>query len=184
MTCEAVLRHVFRGCPTNVQFETGLRTSLAIEESLKLQVIVDNTCKMGYCIVVLKDQCTLMWTGVGHSDRLNNVSVVEPSDTPLADVEFCPPSQGDSPQTMTLPLCSDRVRSLLEAGDAPQFDAKPFAAHHENREQISTRLRTNARPLCERPPLTNSTPCASCLVMLGIQWQRNVRTKSRHLRNL
>ena len=51
---------------------------------------------MGSCIVVLKDDCIPMPSGVGHNDRLKDiVSVVQPSDIPLADVEFCPPSHGD-----------------------------------------------------------------------------------------
>ena len=51
---------------------------------------------MGSCVVALKNEFFSMPTGVGHNDRLNDiVSVVEPSDIPLADVEFCPPSHGD-----------------------------------------------------------------------------------------
>ena len=69
-------------------------------DSAKLQVIVDNTCTMGSFVVVLKDECIPLPTGVEHNNRLNDiVSVVEPSDTPLADVEF----YGDpSPKTTTL----------------------------------------------------------------------------------
>ena len=61
-----------------------------------LQVILDNTYSIGSCIVVLKNECILMPTGVGHNSRLNDVvSVTELSDIPLTDVEFCPLSHGD-----------------------------------------------------------------------------------------
>ena len=52
---------------------------------------------MGFCTVVLKNECVPMPTGVGHNNnRLKDiVSVVEPSDILLADVEFCPPRYGD-----------------------------------------------------------------------------------------
>ena len=51
---------------------------------------------MGSCIVVLKDECIPMPTGVGHSNRLSDiVSVEELSDVPLTAVEFCPSSHGD-----------------------------------------------------------------------------------------
>ena len=64
--------------------------------SAKLRVNSDNTCTMGSCIVVLKDECIPVPTVVGRNNRLNDlVSVVEPSDIPLVDVEFCPPSHGD-----------------------------------------------------------------------------------------
>ena len=64
---------------------------------MKLLVILDNTCMMGSCTVVLKDECIPMPTDIGHNNRLNNIaSVVEPTDIPLADVEFCPPSHADS----------------------------------------------------------------------------------------
>ena len=61
-----------------------------------MQVILHNTFTTGACIVVLKDECTPMPTGVGHNNRLNDiVSGIEPGDVPLADVEFCPPSHDD-----------------------------------------------------------------------------------------
>ena len=51
---------------------------------------------MGSCTVVSKDARIPMPTDVRYSDRLNDiVSVVEPSDIPLTDVEFCCPSHGD-----------------------------------------------------------------------------------------
>ena len=50
----------------------------------------------GFCIVVMKDERISMPTVVGHNNWLSGiVSAVEPSDIPLADVEFCPPSHGD-----------------------------------------------------------------------------------------
>ena len=58
----------------------------------------------GLWYFILKDEYILMPTGIEHSNRLSDiVSVVEPSEIPLADVEFCPLSHGDPPQTMTLP---------------------------------------------------------------------------------
>ena len=77
------------------------------ERVVILQVILDSTCSMGSCIVVSKDECLPMSTGVGHSNRLYYiVCVLEPSDISLTDVEFCPPSHDDplpSPlQTMIL----------------------------------------------------------------------------------
>ena len=49
---------------------------------------------MSSCIV-LKDEYTPT-DGVMHNNRLNDiVSVVEPNDILLADVEYCPPSYGD-----------------------------------------------------------------------------------------
>ena len=65
-------------------------------DTTKLQVVLDNACTMGSCIVVLKDDCIPVQTGVGHNRLDDIVSVVEPGDIPLADVEFCPPSHGDS----------------------------------------------------------------------------------------
>ena len=51
---------------------------------------------MGSCTVVSKDARIPMPTDVRYSDRLNDiVSVVEPSDVPPVDVEFCLPSHGD-----------------------------------------------------------------------------------------
>ena len=58
------------------------------------RVILDNTCTMVSCIVIMKDACIPVPTGVGRNNRLNDV-VVEPSDIPSLDVEFCPPSHGD-----------------------------------------------------------------------------------------
>ena len=78
-------------------------------DSATLQVILNNMCTMGSYIVVFKDECIPILTGIGHNNELNDfVSVVEPSDIPLAlaDTEFCLPSHGDIPpphhQTMTL----------------------------------------------------------------------------------
>ena len=60
------------------------------------RVILDNTCTMGSCLVVLKGECIPMPAGVDHNNGLNDiVSLVEPSDIRLADLEFCPPSHGD-----------------------------------------------------------------------------------------
>ena len=74
----------------------GLRRPWESRDSAKLQMILDNTCTMGSCIVVLKDECIRTPMGVGHNNRLNDiVSVVEPNDIPLADVEFCSPSHSD-----------------------------------------------------------------------------------------
>ena len=74
----------------------GLRWPWESHDSAKLQMILDNTCTMGSCIVVFRDNCIPLPTGVGHNRRLNDiVSVVEPSDIPLTDVEFCPLSHGD-----------------------------------------------------------------------------------------
>ena len=51
---------------------------------------------MGSGIAVLQDERIPMPTGVGHNNRLHDtVSVLQPSDIPLADVEFCPPSHDD-----------------------------------------------------------------------------------------
>ena len=59
-------------------------------------VILDNPCTMDSCIVVLKGECIPVRTGIGHNIRLNDiVSVVKPSEIPLADMEFCPPSHCD-----------------------------------------------------------------------------------------
>ena len=70
--------------------------------SAKLQVVLDNTRMMGSFIVILTDECIPMLTSVGHNSRLNDivtvvelVTVVEPSDIPLADMEFCLSSHGD-----------------------------------------------------------------------------------------
>ena len=74
----------------------GLHWSWESCDSAKLQMILDKTCTMGSCIAVSKDECIPMLMGVGHNNRLTYIiSVVEPSDIPLADVEFCPPSHGD-----------------------------------------------------------------------------------------
>ena len=74
----------------------GLCWSWESHDSVKLQVILDNTCMMGSVNVVLKDGCIPLLTGSGHRNQLNYiVSVVELRNIPLADVEFCPPSQGD-----------------------------------------------------------------------------------------
>ena len=67
-----------------------------VRDPATLQVVLDNACTMGSCIAVLKDECIPMPTGVGHNNKFDDVvSVAEPSDSPLADVEFCPPSLGD-----------------------------------------------------------------------------------------
>ena len=59
-------------------------------------MILGNTCMMGFCNVILKDECIPILVGLGHNSRLSNiVSVVEPSDVPPVDVEFCLPSHGD-----------------------------------------------------------------------------------------
>ena len=106
--------------------------------------ILDNSCTMGSCIVVLKDECIPMPMDVGHTKRLGDiVSVVEPkqpsigrcgvdlSSTSPWQMWSCPPSHGDPSPTHETST-SSRVRSWLEAGIAPQFDAKAFAAHVEN----------------------------------------------------
>ena len=85
-----------------------------------------------------------MPTGVGHNNRLKVVvSVVEPSDIPPADVEFCPPGHGDpSPNhdtsTSTAVVCDYGWRLVTLSRSTPN----PFTANHENRERISTPLRT------------------------------------------
>ena len=62
-------------------------------------MILDSTCKMGSCTGVLRDEYIPVPTGLGYNNRLKDIlSVVEPSDIPLADVEFCPPSHGDPSQ--------------------------------------------------------------------------------------
>ena len=59
-------------------------------------MVLDNMFTMCSCFVVLKDDCIPVPTGVGHNNRLNDiVSVVEPRDIPLVDVEFYLPSRGD-----------------------------------------------------------------------------------------
>ena len=59
---------------------------------------------MGSCTGVLRDEYIPVPTGVGYNNRLKDIlSVVEPSDIPLADVEFCPPSLYDS-----FPAAEDR----------------------------------------------------------------------------
>ena len=69
----------------------GLHWPWDSRDSAKLQVILDNKCTTGFCIAVLKDKCIPMPTGVGHTNRLNDiVSVVESSYILLAIVEFCP----------------------------------------------------------------------------------------------
>ena len=62
-----------------------------------LQVILDNTCTMGSCTVVLKDECVPMAMSVRHYNSLSEIAfVLEPSDILLADVEFCPPGHSNS----------------------------------------------------------------------------------------
>ena len=59
---------------------------------------------MGSCTVVSKDDCVPMPTGVGHNYRLSDVvPVVESSDIPLADVEFCSSSHGDPSPNHDIP---------------------------------------------------------------------------------
>ena len=57
-------------------------------------MVLDNTFKMCSCIVVLKDDCIPMPTGVRHNRLDDVVFVLMLSDIPLADVEFCLPSHG------------------------------------------------------------------------------------------
>ena len=91
---------------------------------------------MGSSIVVLKDECIPMPSDVGHNNRLNDiVSVAQASDIPLADMEFCSPSHGDpSPNhdtaTSRMVVCDHSWRLVT----LPSSNAKPFAAHHENRD--------------------------------------------------
>ena len=54
---------------------------------------------MRSCIVILKEECIPMPTGFGHNNSLNGIiSVAQPSDILLADVESCPPTHGDPSQ--------------------------------------------------------------------------------------
>ena len=50
----------------------GLRWPRKNRKSAKLQVILDNTCTMGSCIVVSKDKYLPMPTGAGPNNRLND----------------------------------------------------------------------------------------------------------------
>ena len=94
---------------------------------MKLQVILDNTCMMGSVNVVLKDGCIRLLTGSGHRNRLNDiVSVVELRNISLADVEFCPPSQGDpSPNhdtsTSIAVVCDHGWRLVTLPSSTPNF---------------------------------------------------------------
>ena len=82
----------------------GLHRPWKRHDSVKLQVILDKRCTMG-SFIASEDECIPMPMGVGHNNRLNDiVSVVEPSDIPLADVEFVLPVMVIPPQTMTLPF--------------------------------------------------------------------------------
>ena len=114
----------------------GLRWPWESRDSAKLRVILDNTCTIGSCKCCLKKMTAFSCrTGVRPNDI---VSIVEPSDIFLADVEFCPPNYSDpSPDHDISTSWSGRVRSWLEAGDAPQFDAKLFTAHYENRDFVN-----------------------------------------------
>ena len=88
---------------------------------------------MRFCVVLLKDECVALPTGVGHNSRLDGMfPVVVPSDILMEDAEFCRLSHGyPSPSHGTFHLHVGRVRSWPEA---PHFDVKPFAARHENRD--------------------------------------------------
>ena len=100
MACEDVSGQVSRGCPINVQLETGLGTSLAMGESRFCKTV----CDLGQHVHdgllhcrLKKNECIPMPTGVGHNNRFDDVvSVVQPSDISLADAEFRRPSHGDS----------------------------------------------------------------------------------------
>ena len=149
VTCKAVSGPVSRGCPTHFQLETGLGTSLTMGESLfsNLQVILDNTYSIGSCIVVLKNECIPMPTGVGHNSRLSDVvSVTELSDIPLTDVEVSSPNHDDAAQNRDnsvsiAVLCNHGWRLVTLPSSTQKNKQKTFSAHHECREQLSTRLR-------------------------------------------
>ena len=119
----------------------GFRWSRESRHSANLQVILDNTCTMGSCIVVLKDDCIPMPSGVGHNDRLKDIVFVVPSDILLADVEFCPPSHGDSSLNHDTSIsiavvCDHGLRLVTLPSSTPNL-VRPIT---KTRERISTCL--------------------------------------------
>ena len=125
-------------------FSWSLGTLLAMEncDSVKLLVIMDNTCMMGSCYVILEDEYIPMPMGIGHNNRLNDiVPVVKISDIflvdSLVDLEFCPLSHGDPSPNYDFHLHSGDLQSWLEAGNTPQGNAKPFAAHFKNLDRLN-----------------------------------------------
>ena len=98
----------------------GLHWLWKSHESAKLQVILYNTCTMGSCIVVLKDECIPMPTGVGNNNRLNEiVSVVEPNDIRRMWSSALP-TIVISPQTTTLPSPSRSCAIMSESWQRSQ----------------------------------------------------------------
>ena len=72
------------------KFLTGVK-SLDFVAHGRVVILRNYRCTMGSCIVILKDERIPMLTDVGHNNLLDDiVSVVEPSDIPLAYLEFCP----------------------------------------------------------------------------------------------
>ena len=64
----------------NLKQVWGLNWPWESHDSVKAQVILDNTCTMDSCIVPLKDECSPMPMGVGHNNRLTGIaSAVEPT---------------------------------------------------------------------------------------------------------
>ena len=76
---------------------------------------------------------------------------------------------------------SARVESCLEAVMLPCWTPNPLPPIMKIENEFRLVLEHNVRPLCNSPPLTESTPHPPCLAMAGILWQHNVRTTSTRL---
>ena len=141
-----------------------LRWPWESRDSVKLNVILDNTCTMGSCTVVLKDECISMPTGIEHNKKLNSiVCVVEPSDIPLVDVQFCPPSHGDpSPNDDT--SNGDHGLRLVTL---PSSTPNPLPPIMKIENEFRLVWARNVRPLCHSPLLTESAPYPPCLAFYG-----------------
>ena len=132
----------------------------------------------------------ISFTEVSIASRASNtlsdiVSVVELSDIPLADVEFCPPSHGDPvPYKPWQFHVSGRVRSWLEVGNLPSSTPNPLPPIMNIEHEFRHVWEHNVRRLGDSPPLTQSTPYPPCQAMVGVQWQHNVRTTSTQLSNM
>ena len=93
-------------------------------------------------IFVLKDECIPMPTGVGFNNRLNDiVSVVEPSNLLLADVEFCPPCDSDSSTNHDTSTSIAVVQSWLQAENVPRLMPNPLPLIIKIEKEISARLK-------------------------------------------
>ena len=139
--CEAVFWHVSLGCPTNVQLRKGLGTSLSMGESWIFEIAGD----LGQHVQDGLLYCRLERWMHSHADgrraqqqtRWHCLCSRAQWHAPGKCAVLSSQSWWSLPQPWHSHLHSGRVQSRLEAGNAPQFDSKLVAAHHENRDFVN-----------------------------------------------